>query len=135
MNMKRIALSFVALIFFFAASAQEPAPKPPLEDFIGKYVFPEGSVVPDVTVAVAGSGLTMTSAAGASTLTELGIDSFQVIEFSGTAVFKRGEDKKVNAVHIEAMGYILDGQKQSSGLWIFTRRQVAVNRETLAVKK
>ena len=133
--MKRIAFSLFASLFFIAAAAQEPVPKPPMEDFVGKYVFPEGSVVPDVTVAVAGSGLTMTSSAGASTLTELGIDSFQIIEFSGTAVFKRGEDKKVNAVHIEAMGYILDGQKQSTGLWIFTRRQVAVNRETVTVKK
>lgn len=133
--MKRIAVLFVTALFFIAASAQEPAPKPPLEDFIGKYVFPEGSVVPDVTVAVAGGGLTMTSSAGASTLTELGVDSFQIVEFSGTAVFKRGEDKKVNAVHIEAMGYVLDGQKQSNGLWMFTRRQAVINRQTPVVKK
>ncbi|HEU5166827.1 MAG TPA: hypothetical protein VFU29_14860 [Chitinophagaceae bacterium] len=42
------------------------------------------------------------------------------MEFSGIAIFKRGEDKKVNAVHIEAEGYVLDGQKQSGGTWSFT---------------
>jgi len=91
-----------------------------LEDFVGKYVFPEGSVVPEVDVALSGSALSMTSVAGSSALVELGVDSFQIVEFSGFAVFKRGEDKKVNAVHIEAGGYVLDGQKKSGGAWMFT---------------
>lgn len=114
-------LSIFASLFIIAANAQtEPAPKPPLEDFVGKYVFPEGSVVPDVDVAISGSALTMSSAAGSSSLVELGVDSFQIVEFSGIAVFKRGEDKKVNAVHIEAGGYVLDGQKKSGGGWTLT---------------
>ena len=117
--MKKIILSVIASLFIIVVNAQT-TPKPPLEDFVGKYVFPEGSVVPDVEVALSGSALTMTSAAGASALVELGVDSFQIVEFSGVAVFKRGEDKKVNAVHIEAGGYVLDGQKKSGGGWTFT---------------
>jgi hypothetical protein len=121
MVMKKIVLSFVASLFIIAVNAQtEPAPKPAPEDYVGKYVFPEGSVVPDVDVTLSGSALTMTSAAGASALVELGVDSFQIVEFSGIAFFKRGEDKKVNAVHIEAGGYVLDGQKKSGGGWTFT---------------
>jgi hypothetical protein len=61
----------------------------------------------------------MASTAGTSALAELGRDSFSIVEFSGTAVFKRGDDKKVNGVHIEAMGYVLDGQKQNNGAWSF----------------
>jgi hypothetical protein len=119
--MKKIVFSLIATLFIIAASAQtEPAPKPPLEDFVGKYVFPDGSVVPEVDVILSNNALTMSSTAGTSVLAELGIDSFQIVEFSGIAVFKRGDDKKVNSVHIEAMGYILDGQKKSSGAWIFT---------------
>ena len=117
--MKKIILSILLSIFIISAFAQSD-PKPPLSDFVGRYVFPEGSVVPDVTVALSGEALTMTSAAGASALTELGRDTFTIVEFSGVAIFKRGEDKKVNAVHIEAQGYVLDGQKQSSGAWSFT---------------
>jgi len=119
--MKKIILSVIASLFIIAVNAQsDPAPKPPLEDFVGKYVFPEGSVVPEVDVALSGSALSMTSVAGSSALVELGVDSFQIVEFSGFAVFKRGEDKKVNAVHIEAGGYVLDGQKKSGGAWMFT---------------
>ena len=134
--MKKIALSILTSLFIISVNAQsDPAPKPPLEDFVGKYVFPDGSVVPEVDVTLSGSALTMTSVAGSSALTEQGIDSFLIVEFSGIAVFKRGEDKKVNAVHIEAQGYVLDGQKKSGGLWSFTYYYRPVNRELFPVKK
>ena len=119
--MKKLFLSLFIAAGALSLNAQEAPPKPPLEDFIGRYVFPDGSVVPDVTVALSGGALTMSSAAGNSSLTELGVDSFSVVEFSGFAVFKRGDDKKVNRVHIEAGGYILDGQKQNGiNSWSFT---------------
>jgi hypothetical protein len=119
--MKKLFLFLFISVGTFAVNAQEAPPKPPVEDFVGRYVFPDGSVVPDVTVAVSGGALTMSSAAGTSALVELGIDSFSVVEFSGFAVFKRGDDKKVKSVHIEAGGYILDGQKQNGiNSWSFT---------------
>ena len=90
--------------------------------------------MPDVTVTLDGSALTMSSVQGNSGLVELGRDSFSIVEFSGTAVFKRGDDKKVNAVHIEAMGYVLDGQKQSGGGWVF-RYYYRPHRELLLAKK
>ena len=132
--MRKFILFILTSILILSANAQsDPAPKPPLSDYVGRYVFPEGSVVPDVTVALNGDALSMTSAAGSSALTELGRDSFTIVEFSGVAYFKRGEDKKVNAVHIEAQGYVLDGQKQSNGAWSFTY-YVRPNRE-LHLKK
>ena len=131
--MKKLFLSLFVIIAAFSLNAQD-APKPPKEDYVGRYVFPDGSVVPDVTVTLSGDALTMTSAAGTSALTELGRDSFSIIEFSGTAVFKRGDDKKVNAVHIEAGGYILDGQKQSGGSWAFKFYRKP-NKELIPVKK
>ena len=133
--MKKILVSVLASLFIIAINGQtDPAPKPPLEDFVGKYIFPDGSVVPDVTVTLDGSALTMASSAGTSALTESGRDSFTIVEFSGTAVFKRGDDKKVNGVHIEAMGYVLDGQKQNNGAWAFTY-YLRPNRELLPAKK
>ena len=118
---KTLSLIAASCLIILASAQTEPAPKPPLEDFVGKYVFPEGSPVPDVIVTISGSALHMSSAAGASILNELGVDSFQIIEFNGIAVFKRGDDKKVNGVHIEAQGYVLDGKKESiGGSWVFT---------------
>jgi len=122
-------------IFFLIVSVTTVNAQDTLQQYAGKYVFPEGAPVPEVEVISASGGLTMTSVAGNSSLVQLGSDSFQIVEFSGTAVFKRSEDKKVNAVHIEAMGYVLEGQKQNTGLWIFTAYYRPVNRELLPVKK
>lgn len=121
--MKRLFLLLFLVVPVLTAIAQTPAPTPPpdppLEDYVGKYVFPDGSVVPEVEVALADGALSMHSNAGSSSLTKLGVDSFSIVEFNGTAVFKRGEDKKVKSVHIEAAGYILDGEKVPTGGWSF----------------
>ena len=128
--MKKLFLLFSFFAIIANINAQDT-----LSQYTGKYVFPEGAPVPDVEVTLTDGALSMGSVAGTSALTQLGVDSFFIIEFSGTAVFKRYDDKKVNAVHIEAMGYILDGQKQDAGVWIFTSYYRPVNRELLLTKK
>ena len=129
--MKKLFLLLIAITTVNLINAQDTT----LQQYTGKYVFPEGGPVPEVEVTLSGEALSMTSAAGSSSLVKLGVDSFQIVEFSGTSVFKRGEDKKVNAVHIEAMGYVLDGQKQSTGLWIFTAYYRPEKAELLSRKK
>jgi hypothetical protein len=89
-----------------------------LKEFTGRYVFPDGNVVPDVTVALDGNSLSMSSSAGTSSLEKLGVDSFSIVEFSGTAVFKRNGSNKVTGVHIEAAGYVMDGTKEENQLAI-----------------
>lgn len=123
--MRRFIFAIAAFVFYCSANAQSDS----LQQYTGSYVFPDGSVVPNVDVAVVDDALSMSSPAGASPLVKLGVDSFQVVQFSGTAVFKRGEDKQVNAVHIEAMGYVLDGVKQKSGIWIFREYYLPANKE------
>lgn len=113
--MKKIFLSLILMTSFYAVKAQTDS----LQQYAGTYVFPEGNVVPSVDVAYSGGALSMSSAAGVSALTQLGVDSFLIVEFSGTAVFRRGDDRKVNGVHIEAAGYVMEGKKQQNGIWIF----------------
>jgi hypothetical protein len=129
--MKKIILSLLLGLGFVSANSQTDS----LSQYTGKYVFPDGSVVPSVDVTLSDGALSMSSAAGSSGLTQLGVDSFEVVQFSGTAVFKRGEDKSVNAVHIEAAGYVLDGQKQPNGIWIFREYYMPGNKELLQPKK
>ena len=128
--MKRFFLLLSVFTFYTAINAQDS-----LQQYTGKYVFPDGSVVPDVEVILSGNALTMTSVSGTSSLVQLGVDSFQIVEFSGTSVFKRNDDKKINAVHIEAMGYVLDGQKQATGVWIFSVAYLSPSRELNRIRK
>ncbi len=129
--MKKTIFCLVLGLAFISTNAQTDS----LSQYAGKYVFPDGSVVPSVDVSMADGALSMSSTAGTSALTQLGVDSFEIVQFTGTAVFKRGEDKAVNAVHIEAMGYVLDGQKQPNGIWIFREYYLPGNKELLLSRK
>lgn len=123
--MKKIIIAFVVLFSFSEIHAQTDS----LNEYTGSYVFPSGNVIPSVEVILTDGSLSMTSTAGTSSLTKLGIDSFEITEFSGTAVFKRNEEKKINGVHIEAMGYVMDGEKQENGVWIFRQYFLPCNKE------
>jgi hypothetical protein len=108
--MKKLLILFAISFFAKFTHAQDS-----LQQFTGRYVFEAGSPVQEVEVVLTDTLLSMNSAAGNASLLKLGVDSFQVVEFSGTAVFKRDKDNKVISVHIEAMGYTLVGQKQNAG--------------------
>ncbi len=79
------------------------------QDFVGKYKFPEGSIVTEVTVSVEGAGLVMGSSVGTSALVKIGEDLFSITAYDGSAQFKRDANKKVIGVSINAGGYALEG--------------------------
>lgn len=83
--MKKYILSVLLICFITLIHAQVDSS---LKEYTGRYIFQEGNVVPDVTVTFEGEQLAMSSTAGNSALEKLGVDSFSIIEFSGTAVLK-----------------------------------------------
>ena len=107
--MKKIVLSLIIALSLSTVNAQADST---LKEFTGKFVFPEGGVIPDVTVFLEGDQLSMSSSVGNSTLTKLGVDSFTIVEYSGLAVFKRSAENKINGIHIDAAGYIMEGAKE-----------------------
>ena len=110
--MKRSFLLLSAmLVIVIAANAQDSTQR---KDYLGKYKFPEGSVVPEVEVLIENGMLMMNSSAGTSSLELIKGDTFTIVAFNGTAAFKRNDAKKVIGVHIDAGGYILDGVKDST---------------------
>lgn len=98
------------LIFCFSASSF--AQTDTLQQYAGKYKFPEGSVVAEVEVIYKDGALSMTSPAGSSELRFEKDDQFTIVSFDGTAVFTRNAQSKITGVHIEAMGYVMDGTKE-----------------------
>lgn len=116
--MKKILLfSLLLMGISFAATAQDqPADSTVIKQYMGKYKFPEGSPVTDVTVAIENGVLVMASAVGNSVLEKQGADVYTIVQFQGTATFKRNDDKKVIGVNIFAMGYTLEGVKEEAAL-------------------
>ena len=131
MIMKKIILALILFFSFTAINAQTDS----LQEYSGTYIFPEGNVIPSVDVILTDGSLSMSSSAGTSNLTKLGIDSFEIVEFSGTALFKRNDEKKIIGVHIEAMGYVMDGQKQENGIWKFSTYYLSDNNSEVILSK
>ncbi|MBL0883246.1 MAG: hypothetical protein IBJ16_07885 [Chitinophagaceae bacterium] len=98
-----------------------------LQDFVGKYKFPEGSIVAEVTVSIEGAGLAMGSSIGTSALVKIGEDLFSIAAYDGTAQFKRDTNRKVIGVSINAGGYALEGTK-SDGIAIDRAHAMLINR-------
>ncbi len=115
--MRKPFLLFLFLVSLGIATQAQDKPDS-LKEYAGVYVFPDGSVVPEVEVILNDTTLTINSSAGSSLLVKQDKDLYTIVEFSGTALFKRNEAGKVVAVHIEAGGYILDGTKKETSFWI-----------------
>lgn len=105
-----------------------------LNDFVGKYKFPEGSIVTEVTVSMEGDGLVMGSSVGNSALVKTGEDQFSITAFEGTAQFKRDANKKVTGVSINAGGYALEGTK-SDGIAFDRSSSILLKRQLFFQRK
>lgn len=111
---KTFLLSIVLVFTAITASAQQDTT---LQQYAGKYKFADGGPVTEITFIIENGSLVANSAAGSAALVKEGEDVFSIPSFSGKAKFTRGEDKKVKGVTIEAMGLVLEGTKQSDGIF------------------
>ena len=85
-----------------------------LNDYIGKYVFAEGSPVAEVTVTIEDSSLVINSAMGSTMLEKKGVDSFYLATYDALIIFNRADGKTVASISIFVQGTELMGKKESS---------------------
>lgn len=111
--MKKVML-LVMLVCGFGIASYAQQQDTTLAQYVGKYVFPSGSVVAGVTVMLDNGGLVMTSSVGSSVLEKESEDLYAIVSFQGKALFKRDNNKKIVGVSINAMGYQLEGTKENN---------------------
>jgi len=88
--MKKLFCLSIILFGFIAANAQNDS----LQHFVGKYKFPDGSAVPDVAVTLDNGILSGSSALGTAEFRPTTTaDVFEIVNFGGTATFRRKEGK------------------------------------------
>ena len=109
--MKKVILFLVFVIGFAAVSfAQQDTA---LAQYVGKYKFPDGSVIANVTVILDNGALVAGTSYGNSALVKESDDVYVIVAFQGKALFKRDGNKKIIGVAITAMGYQLEGTKDN----------------------
>jgi len=116
--MRKFLLVFITLGTCLILSAQTPSTDS-LKEYTGKYKFPEGSEVTEIKVGIENDTLWAYSVKGNSELKRIEKDLFEVVQYTGTATFKRDENGKITGLHIEVGDLIMDGKKSddtSTGL-------------------
>src|ERR1700730_8453341 len=107
------AILFLLIIFtgFSAVKAQPTPQQDSLKQYTGKYKFPEGSIVTEVTVTLDNNILTANSAMGSSELRKTDGDIFEIVAYAGTATFKRNTEGKISGVRIVVGDTDIEGTK------------------------
>ena len=113
--MTKLLLLIFAMTSTFILSAQQTPKTDSLKEYTGKYKFPEGSEVTEIKVVVENGVLWAQSDKGNSELRRIEKDTFEVVEYTGTATFKRDEKGKIIGLHIEVGDLIMDGTKSDEG--------------------
>lgn len=85
-----------------------------LKDYLGKYVFPEGSPVTEVTLTAEDTVLTINSAMGSTPLEKKGVDTFYLSAYDAPIIFKRGADNSVETLTIIVQGMELTAKRTAT---------------------
>lgn len=106
---KLFPLLAITIAFTFSAIGQDA----PLDTYVGKYVFPQGSPVPMFEVKIKDGVLFGESQMGASTFKRIEADIFSIVEYNGIAEFKRNGDGKIVSVTVSVGDLVLEGTKEN----------------------
>jgi hypothetical protein len=105
--MKKIFLSLIVLFGFLAVNAQTDS----LQQYTGKFKFPDGSPVTEITVSVDNGLLMAASAMGSTEFKPTSTpDVFEIVVYGGTATFKKKEGK-VTSLQILVGDINMEGEK------------------------
>lgn len=95
-----------------------------LQEYTGKYKFPDGSPVTEIGVTLENGILTATSVMGNSELRKTDTkDVFEVVAYAGTATFRRGEDSKIKSLRIQVQDVDMEGTR-SEGIAVSGYREL-----------
>lgn len=109
MHMKKALLMVLAVVLTTAwVNAQQDST---FKEYTGRYVFPAGSPAPDATVSLEGSTLYISSAIGSATLSRVEADVFSIVEYNGTATFKRDPEGRITGIRVVVADMDLSGTK------------------------
>ncbi len=113
--MEKFLLLVITVCAFSFVNAQTPSPEDSLKEYTGKYKFPEGNPVTEITIALENGVLTASSAMGGSELKRREGDVFDVLAYGGTATFKRNDDKKITKLQVQVNELDMEGEKAAEG--------------------
>lgn len=125
--MKKLLFSLLCMVAL-SASAQDST----LKEYVGRYLFPEGSIVPSAEVTLSNNVLSVNSTQGSSVMQKMAKDTFAIISFDGMAYYRRNDKGVVIGVRVEVGDHILEGVKENATTFFDRQKYFIAPRPTLA---
>ena len=129
--MKRV--TFLLSIFIASCLSLKASSEPSLEEYTATYKFPQGSIIPEVSVVFEKGELSLTSSIGTSPIKKTTPDHFSIPNYNGTAVFVRNDAKKITGIKIEVKGVSIEGTRQEKDSGI-SNAPVPIYNSTFPIK-
>ena len=124
--MKKLLFSLLCMVAL-TASAQDST----LKEYVGRYLFPEGSIVPSAEVTLSNNVLSVNSTQGSSVMQKMAKDTFAIISFDGMAYYRRNDKGVVIGVRVEVGDHILEGVKENATTFFDRQKYFIAPRPTL----
>ena len=119
--MKKILFSLFLIMGTMTLLAQSDTLS--LKEYTGKYLFPEGNPVSEISVTMESGILTATSVMGNSELKKTDTkDVFEVVAYAGTATFNRGEDGKIKTLRVQVQDVDMEGTRDATAAFAGSRQ-------------
>lgn len=125
--------SFFLFFFFCCCISAMQAQDSTLNEYVGKYNFPDGSFVTSADVVLKDTILNISSPQGASDLVKRGRDTFALLNYDGTVYFKRNSSGKVSGIKVAVEDQLAEGSKDGATAWL-QKKQPAPARKRVLVK-
>ena len=111
--MKKIFFSLLVLLTFSSLNAQSDST---LQEYTGKFKYPDGSPVTEIIVVIENGILSANSALGNSELKKTDTkDVFDIVSYSGVATFKRNTEGKITSLRVQVQDVDMEGEKTAPG--------------------
>ena len=107
--MKKILFSLLVLLTFSSVNEQTDST---LQEYTGKFKYPEGTPFTEITAVVENGILMGTSSLGSSEFKKTDTkDVFDIVAYSGVATYKRNADGKITSLRIQVQDIDVEGAK------------------------
>ena len=107
--MKKIFFGLLVLLAFSSVKAQTDST---LQEFTGKFKYPEGTPFAEITTVIENGILMANSSLGSSEFKKTDTkDVFDIVAYSGVATYKRNAEGKITSLRIQVQDIDVEGAK------------------------
>ena len=111
--MKKLLLFLLVCSAALVSYAQDTT----LNEYKGKFKFPEGGLVPEVEITMADNVLTISAVLGSASMEKVSRDTFTIPTYGNAMVyFGRDSDGKISTLKIDTGTDVLEGKKELNSL-------------------